>query len=247
MSDVRALLRAERAARAAPKPKRQAAPPSNARKRKATDDEGDIRKRAKSVEHEQVRPEEDNIPDVPQVPEVQEAPPAQEAAEVPPVPAEPEPDAAPRAPLPEVDESEWAAFERDMEELEKPEPEPPSKQALLETIKAGVVASSAPVTAAELEEQKKVERKESRMRREEALQADQDEATERLEDEFAEMDELEERVKRLQERREALRKEMAQHKLEPTPEQKDMVNGTDDDSEDDIDLDELDGWGYPRS
>ncbi|TKA68554.1 hypothetical protein B0A49_03258 [Cryomyces minteri] len=110
--------------------------------------------------------------------------------------------ANPRLPPPTqqaVDEEEWAAFERD---LATPPPEVPTISALnvTATIQAG------PISAKELAAQAIEDLSTQRGRRDEELVAEKEDAAGHLEEEFDEMEGLEERVRRLKEKRDALRK-----------------------------------------
>jgi zinc finger protein 830 len=92
-----------------------------------------------------------------------------------------------------VDEDEWAAFEADIAAAEVP------------AYDVGVI-TAAPVSAAELAKMAKEEDNKMRRERQEAeMEGDKEDAARKLEEEFEEMEGLEERVKRLREKREALR------------------------------------------
>lgn len=88
-----------------------------------------------------------------------------------------------------IDEDEWAAFERDIAPLTRPD-------------YTSATIQAAPVSAAELAEQQKSNPVQSR---ENEAEAEKEEESRRLEEEFEVMEEMEDRVKRLRERREALR------------------------------------------
>jgi hypothetical protein len=98
-----------------------------------------------------------------------------------------------------IDEDEWAAFER---EVVAPTRIPyiPAAAMAVPTI------SAAPVSAKELAAQQRKEREELAKAREADIEGDKEDATRLLEEEFDEMAQLEERVRRLKERREELRK-----------------------------------------
>lgn len=117
------------------------------------------------------------------------------------VPKPSEPDLPPQSlqpngtlPQPEVDEDEWAAFEREVAPLKAEEPAKPTYE--------GATISAAPVTAAQLSQQADEEK-----RRRLDTEADDEKEDEgrRLEEEFDVMEEMEERVRKLREKREALR------------------------------------------
>jgi zinc finger protein 830 len=97
---------------------------------------------------------------------------------------------------PQIDEDEWAAFEREVVPLAHQNPPPNPINYTSATI------SAAPVPAAELAAQTNAERQQRR-----DADADDEKAEEesRLVEEFEVMEGLEERVKRLREKREALR------------------------------------------
>lgn len=95
-----------------------------------------------------------------------------------------------------IDESEWAAFERDVATL----PAPASALTSAATI------SAAPLTALEIAAQaREQESLQNKERMEAVIEGEKEDAARRLEEEFDEMAELEDRVKRLREKREALR------------------------------------------
>lgn len=96
-----------------------------------------------------------------------------------------------------IDEDEWAAFERD---VATPPPDPPKMP-----LSSAVVISAAPLSAAELAAQAREAQSAQKGRRETEAEEEKEEASRRLEDELDEMTALEDRVKRLKEKREALR------------------------------------------
>ena len=105
----------------------------------------------------------------------------------------------PTAPPPIIDEDEWAAFERDVAT-----PPPESKISAL-TAEATIVA--APMTAAEIAAQSRLEAStQTKERREVEMEGEKEDAARRVEEEFDEMAVLEERVRRLREKREELRR-----------------------------------------
>jgi beta-phosphoglucomutase-like phosphatase (HAD superfamily) len=103
---------------------------------------------------------------------------------------------------------------------------------------AGVVAEAAPMTAAEIAAQAREEQSAQRGKREEELEAEKDDAARLLEDEFEEMEGLEERVRKLREKREALRTAHAQTYTaevavpEPPPAEEDESESEDEDWDD---------------
>ena len=92
-----------------------------------------------------------------------------------------------------VDEDEWAAFEADIAAVEAP----PAEEAVI-----SAAAMSAEELAAQSREEESTRRKEQQ---EAELEGDKEDAARKLEDEFQEMEALEERVRKLKEKREALR------------------------------------------
>jgi hypothetical protein len=102
----------------------------------------------------------------------------------------------------EIDEDEWAAFER---EVATPARAPQVPAAAL----AAATISAAPVSAEELAAQQQREKQELLRAREEDAEGEKEDAARLLEEEFDEMEQLEERVKRLKEKREELRRQNA--------------------------------------
>lgn len=95
-----------------------------------------------------------------------------------------------------IDESEWAAFERDVAT-----PPPPAS-----ALTSAATISAAPLTAAEIAAQaREQESLQNKERIEAVIEGEKEDAARRLEEEFDEMTELEERLRRLREKREALR------------------------------------------
>jgi zinc finger protein 830 len=92
-----------------------------------------------------------------------------------------------------VDEDEWAAFEADIAAAEAP------------TVEDAVISAPA-MSAAELAAKAREEEIALRKEKQEAeLEGDKEDAARKLEDEFEEMEALEERIRKLKEKREALR------------------------------------------
>lgn len=119
-----------------------------------------------------------------------------------------EEEAAPGIAQAEIDEDEWAAFEAEV--VNAPAPQP--KAGIRPDMNGGVVASAAAVSAQDLaavggDDDERSKRREA----EEAKREDEkEEATRALEDEFEDMQELESRVQKLKEKREALRNQSQQ-------------------------------------
>lgn|SRR5690242_19640 len=229
MADARTLLRQQRAAREqAKKAQKQSAAPTAvpvSRKRKAADDDTEDKKRSRTEEAAGVpagffdpgaQPEEPPIDEA--IDTLPEAPPAEM-----PLPVAPA--------LNSTAEAELDAF---LTELNK-EPEPKPQH----TYTSGAVIESAPMTAAELAAQAKEEQIAQRARRDEDMEAEKEEAARALEDEFEEMEGLDERVKKLREQREALRSQSAQlpAPIETVPMQQ-QLEEEDSESEDDEDWDD---------
>lgn len=215
MADVRAMLAAERAARAPPKKARQppkaAAPTQIARskKRKAPeDDDDDARKRTKSeavsgvpagfFDGAHIAEEEQAEGDVVHVNKSSRQPSATDnaAGDIPPAKQVP-------PQQPDIDEDEWAAFERDVAALPADAGAPSTA---LDAINSGAVITAAPMTAEEIAAQAREEQSLQRGRRDAEMEGEKEDAEQALAEEFEEMEALEKRVKRLRERRESLRK-----------------------------------------
>lgn len=236
MVDVRALLRAERAAREPTKPRKvqPSAPQISSKKRKDVHES--------SEQNPRKRPKEDEAFAIPE-PQSHDAPPAEistkpehSISNV--VPAEAQSKEVTTGAEINVDEDEWAAFERD---VATPSPSPP-RQTAISALQSDATISAAPTTKAELEVNKRREDQQAkRAQREEELAADKEDAARHMEDEFEEMDALEQRIRRLKEQRERLRVASA-GKLEvasdggtrsPAENDEDMEDGDVDDEEDD--------------
>ncbi|EDU49450.1 hypothetical protein L13192_10401 [Pyrenophora tritici-repentis] len=202
MADARTLLRQQRAARQqAQKPQKQSAAPATApvsKKRKASDETAEERKRTRTEEEAGVpagffdagatKDEEEVAPDAaPAAPE--------DTAETQPA----EPPVASKPPLDAAAQAELDAFLEEMN-AEKPEPPPSARPTY-----SGAVIEAAPMTAAEIAAQAREEHSAQRAKRDEEMEGEKEDAARALEDEFEEMDGLEERVKKLREKREALR------------------------------------------
>lgn len=211
MADIRAMLRSELASR-------RADPATNrytTKKRKLPPDADPGRKKAKSASASRpASPDSSSAP--------LEQPPSQPyfgentnvAIQPPPqIPSDPT-SAVAQGPQPTssdqatVDEDEWAAFERD---VVVPTKLPPAQLQLPPALDAartaGVTISAAPISAAELAEQETEDRERRQVTDRDAEQLGEKEDAERfLEDEFDQMDQLEERVRRLKEKREEIRR-----------------------------------------
>ncbi len=134
-----------------------------------------------------------------------------------------------------IDEDEWAAFQR---EIATPAPEPTALTAAADFV-------SAPLTAAELAAQSREQAsRQAKERLEAEVEGEKEDAARKLEEEFDEMAELEDRVRRLREKREQLRMKEKQEGVavrEKSPGLRvDHGDASDVESGDDY---EDDGWG----
>ncbi|KAE8151391.1 hypothetical protein BDV25DRAFT_138914 [Aspergillus avenaceus] len=146
-----------------------------------------------------------------------------------------------------VDEDEWAAFER---EVAAPTRVPQAPAALA----AAATISAAPVSAEQLAEQQKKEKETIARGREAEAEGEREDAARFLEDEFDEMEQLEERVRRLKHKREELRQMRAteergtppvdiSHSAVSASEEK-AQNDEEEDDDDDDDDDDWDNWRF---
>jgi hypothetical protein len=211
----------------------------NKKKRKASDGEDTIRKRTKasnpSLPAGFFDPGNEEVATVVKVP----TPTSELQMNIPSRPATPlkTTQEIPSRPEQNVDEDEWAAFQADIAAAEA-QPEPALSN------DAGVISAPA-MTAAELKERNAEEENKRRRERQEAeAEGDKEDAARKLEEEFEQMESLEERVRRLREKREALRKKESTAALTSAPEEPAAkVNGLEDDDDDDEDDDdEWDGF-----
>ncbi|KAH7119762.1 hypothetical protein B0J11DRAFT_69503 [Dendryphion nanum] len=239
MADVRSLLRQERASRqqTTARAQRQSAAPAAApisKKRKAVDDSAEDRKRTRTEEEKGVPAgffDSGNAKA-----EAEEEPLAHAALD------EPTPDVQePRKlstemahrPPPQLSAADMAEMDAFLDEMQKE----PAVQTQIPAFAAGAVIESAPMTAAEIAAQAREEMSAQRARQDEEVEAEKEDAARQLEDEFEEMEGLEERVKKLREKREALR---AQGKVETSvlPEPEPMVEDVEESESDDEDWDD---------
>lgn len=149
-------------------------------------------------------------------------------------------------PAPAIDEDEWAAFERDVVAPTRM-PQAPAAVAAQATI------SAAPMSAGELAAQQQREKDMAAGARETEAEGEREDAARFMEEEFDEMEQLEERVRRLKHKREELRKKTAADETEPqqnepASELKDTETGagahSDDDDDDNDDDDDWDNWRF---
>lgn len=215
---------------------------SQLRKRKAGEDEDQDRKRVKAVPGGFVPegffdPADEGADEhVDQGEDVDTAP----APSIPGVPVvELQPFASAPPPAPDVNEDEWAAFEREMAA---------TQTTSLPIISASATISAAPVTAEELAAQAREEMSAQRTAREAELEADTEDAAVALQQEFDDMEELDQRVRRLREKREALRLSKQQDTLPDAPApsslKQDNTLHQDEDEDEDDDDDEFDDWTF---
>lgn len=139
----------------------------------------------------------------------------------------------PQEPPKPVDEDEWAAFER---EVAAPSRLPDAPAA----IAAEATISAAPVSTEELAAQQEKEKASVSRAREAELEGEREDAARFMEEEFDEMDQLEERVRKLKHMREELRQKRANDDAargQPmaTEEQQAAESDSDDDEDEDWD------------
>ncbi|KAL1970064.1 hypothetical protein VTN77DRAFT_6469 [Rasamsonia byssochlamydoides] len=144
-----------------------------------------------------------------------------------------------------IDEDEWAAFER---EVVAPTRVPQVPAAAM----APATISAAPVSAEELAAQQRKEKEELARAREADVEGEKEDAARLLEEEFDEMEQLEERVKRLKEKREEIRKrqqmEEDQHAAAPAEESEEAKQqteaGNEESEEEEDDDEDWDDWRF---
>jgi hypothetical protein len=132
-----------------------------------------------------------------------------------------------------IDEDEWAAFER---EVAAPSRIPQAPAALA----AEPAISAAPITTEELAAQQAREKAAATQNRDAELEGEREDAARFMEEEFDEMDQLEERVRILKQKREELRKKRAEDlsrdeamvSASAEPDSAESENDDDDDDED---------------
>jgi hypothetical protein len=206
MADVRSMLRQQRAARQqAQKPQKQSTAPAAAptsKKRKATDERIEERKRTRTEEEAGVPAGFFDTGDVDVDEDGTVEPPTTTQEDATTADAPIADLSAPKAaPLDANAEAELDAF---MNEMTKEPPRPAA------TYASGAVIEAKPMTAAEISAQAREDQSAQRARKDEEMEGEKEDAARALEDEFDEMEGLEERVKRLREQREALRAKRGQ-------------------------------------
>lgn len=221
MADVRSMLKQQRAARQQAKAPKQSAPTS--KKRKAATEIPEERKRTRTEEDAGVPA---GFFDEGAAQETEVTPP--DAIETP--STAPTQDTEPALPAANAELDAFMA-EMDQAAAEAPQRDPmPYSSAIIE---------SAPMTTAQLAAQAREEQSAQRARRDEEMENEKEDAARALEDEFEEMDGLEERVKKLREQREALRAKHAATEAHeedsalPTPELDDEDSESEDEDWDD--------------
>ncbi|OGE51492.1 hypothetical protein PENARI_c013G05095 [Penicillium arizonense] len=248
MTDVRSLLRSELASR---KGTSQPNTTGNRVTKKRKVDSGDavMRKKLRAADLDSIQ-STSGAPSTEQTTEDEGAEQVEDVAgPVPPVDGpdeivEPTQDAqetiatAPSQPQPmAVDEDEWAAFER---EVAAPSRVPQAPAAL----SAEATISAAPITAEELAAQQAREKAAATKSRDAELEGEREDAARFMEEEFDEMDQLEERVRKLKQKREELRKKRAEDQARDeamgstSAEQDSAESENDDDDDDDEDWDD---------
>lgn len=217
----------------------------NGKKRKASDDEEDLddsRKKAKPAAPVPRPPLETTLTDRSGSQTVgHSANTKPSAVEEPPEPST----AQPAGTTTNIDEDEWAAFQRDVATP------PPETSTVPAAVTAAATISAAPITAEEIAARAREEAStQARERREAEIEGEKEDAARQLEEEFDEMEELESRVRRLREKREALRKlsEAAKPSVDAAHKGVDEGGGAaegDEDSEDSMEDDDdgFGGWG----
>ncbi|QSS66390.1 hypothetical protein I7I51_07247 [Histoplasma capsulatum] len=208
MADIRALLRNELASRRATDSNNSSKARPVKKRKLEPEFRGDGHKKPKTTQEQitqekvcqQVQSVEDEEHDDPSIideaaqleqEQTSELSP-QPTTALPSEPAESQPRSQPRT----IDEDEWAAFEREVAAPTKIIPAAPSHA----TISAG------PLSAAELAQREKLDKQVQMRVHEQEASLEKEDAARLLEEEFEEMDELEERVRRLKEMRDEIRR-----------------------------------------
>lgn len=110
-------------------------------------------------------------------------------------------DAEAKVDIGEVDQDEWAAFERDMAGLDDRNDAKPASAAY----EAAPSISAAPMSAAELAAQAREEQSAQRGEREAELEDEKEDATQQMDEEMGRMAQLDEKMRIWRERREAMK------------------------------------------
>lgn len=209
-------------------PEPVAATESNKKKRKASEDgEETIRKRTKPANG---LPEDFFDPGA--EPELQPANEIQIPSR-PATPAKATP-TPPQRPVVEVNEDEWAAFEADIAAAEIPAAE-------------DAIISAPAMSAAQLAAQSMEETKTQRKERQEAeLEGDKEDAARKMEDQLDEMQGLEQRVRKMREKREALRAKESMVELKAVATKPQLLDEEESEDEDEGEGDDFDGFMMKR-
>ncbi|KLJ09035.1 hypothetical protein EMPG_15537 [Blastomyces silverae] len=154
---------------------------------------------AETTQLEQEEEEKEEVED-----EEEEHPLPSQSSPHPTTPTFPPQQAQPQAqPQPQsINEDEWAAFEREVAAPTKMIPTAPPAALM----PGHATISAAPLSAAELAEREKLDKQAQLRMREQEMSFEKEDAARLLEEEFEEMDQLEERVKRLKEMRDEIRR-----------------------------------------
>ncbi|KAJ5168606.1 uncharacterized protein N7482_004200 [Penicillium canariense] len=143
---------------------------------------------------------------------------------------------APQSTPQTVDEDEWATFEREVAAPTRMLHAPAA-------VSAEATISAAPVTAEELAAQQYRDKPSTTQTREAELEGEREDAARFMEEEFDEMDQLEERVRRLKQMREELRQKRAEDQARDIPMTSEDQRAPESDSEEDED-DDWDDWRF---
>ena len=239
MADVRSLLRNELASRKGASPNTTGNRVS--KKRKVDNGEGVMRKKLRSTDLEVVQAAasaqgaepsaeetaEDDVLEPVEETEVEEPRPENQQTASPSAQHTPPP--PPQESSGTVDEDEWAAFEREVAAPTRMSHAPAA-------VAAEATISAAPVTNEELAAQQEKEKSSAGRTREAELEGEREDAARFMEEEFDEMDQLEERVRRLKHMREELRQKRAEDQTRDVPmvseDQRVAESDSDEDDED---------------
>lgn len=136
-----------------------------------------------------------------------------------------------------VDEDEWAAFEREVAAPTRMSHAPAA-------VAAEATISAAPVSNEELAAQQQAEKASAGRTREAELEGEREDAARFMEEEFDEMDQLEERVRRLKHMREELRQKRAEDQTRDVPMVSEDQRTAESDSDEDDDDEDWDDWRF---
>ncbi|KAJ5626982.1 hypothetical protein N7528_004409 [Penicillium herquei] len=136
-----------------------------------------------------------------------------------------------------VDEDEWAAFEREVAAPSRL-PDPPAAVTTSATI------SAAPVSAEDIAAQQKPDNATTARTREAELEGEREDAARFMEEEFDEMEQLEERVRRLKHMREELRQKQACDEVQDRAMASEEQGGAESDSEEEDEDEDWDDWRF---